>query len=313
MQYLTNSNGKEKDMKIERTKEGFVEMEVLPKLNEFLETVFMKMPSLSFVAHDYSSLHIKNAKYDDNGNCIEDSEWMKFINCVKVYNGIEDVGFIRVSDEVYRSNTKETVYQIRSDKHRLNNGRNDTKKTKDIKEALKRCLKVFVTSPEANMVNKCYEQVNGETNNMMYWASRAANRVLDDSGLDIVEYFRRIKSGEQDVAIPKAISDELDKESVLKDLDTAKLAVSVNESLCKKDGLLVGEVNGKIAVADLANNTYRTIDSSYDLPEVYQAKFAMLKIVDERQPVAHVGVKIHNRSDDNVWYFLMSGDILTTC
>ena len=68
-----------------------------------------------------------------------------------------------------------------------------------------------------------------------------------------------------------------------------------------------------MAVADLANNTYRTIESSYDLPEVYQAKFSILKIVDERQPVAHVGVKLHNRSDDNVWYFLMSGDILTTC
>jgi len=302
-----------KDMIVERTKEGFVDMEVSRKLDAFLQTVFMKMPSLSFVAHDYTQHLVKCSKYDDKANLIEDSEWVKFINCVKVYNGIEEVGYIRVSDEVYRSNTKETVYQIRSDKHRLNNGRNDTKKTKDAKEALKRCLKVFVTSPEANMVNKCYENISGETSNMMYWSARAANRVLDDSGLEIVEYFRRIKNGEQDVAIPKAISNELDKESVLKDLDTAKLAVSINESLCKKDGLLVGEVNGKLAVADLANNTYRTIESSYDLPEVYQAKFSILKIVDERQPVAHVGVKIHNRSDDNVWYFLMSGDILTTC
>ena len=299
-------------MQIEK-KEGFADMEVSPKLNEFLETVFMKMPSLSFIAHDYTQLLVKCSKYDDKANLIEDSEWMKFIVSVRVYNGIEEVGYIRVSDEVYRSNTKETVYQIRSDKHRLNNGRNDTKKTKDVKEALKRCLKVFVTSPEANMVNKCYEQVNGETNNMMYWSARATNRLLDDSGLEVVEYFRRVKNGEQDVPIPKVVSDELDKESVLKDLDTAKLAVAINESLCQKDGLLVGEVNGKLVVADLANNTYRTIDSSYDLPEVYQAKFAILKIVDERQPVAHVGVKIHNRNDDNVWYFLMNGDILTTC
>jgi len=229
-------------MLVERTKEGFVDMEVSPKLNEFLETVFMKMPSLSFVAHDYSQHLVKCSKYDDKANLIEDSEWMQFINCVRVYNGIEEVGFIRVSDEVYRSNTKETVYQIRSDKHRLNNGRNDTKKTKDVKEALKRCLKVFVTSPEANMVHKCYENVSGETSNMMYWSSRALNKVLDDSGLEIIEYFRRTKNGEQDIEIPKAISNELDKESVLKDLDTAKLAVSINESLCKKDGLLVGDV-----------------------------------------------------------------------
>jgi hypothetical protein len=299
-------------MLIEKKKD-FEDMELSPKLNKFLETVFMKMPSLSFVAHDYTQLLIKNAEYDSQSNCVKDADWRKVIVSVRVYNGIEEVGYIRVSDEVYRSNIKETVYQIRSDKHRLNNGRNDTKKTKDANEALKRCLKVFVISPEANMVNKCYESVAGETNNMMYWSARATNRLLDDSGLEVVEYFRRVKNGEQDVPIPKAVSDELDKESVLKDLDTAKLAIAINESLCQKDGLLVGEINGKLAVADLANNTYRTIGSSYDLPEVYQAKFAILKIVDERQPVAHVGVKIHNRSDDNVWYFLMSGDILTTC
>lgn len=299
-------------MQIEK-KEGFADMEVSPKLNEFLETVFMKMPSLSFIAHDYSQHLVKCSKYDDKANLIEDSEWMKFINCVRVYNGIEEVGFVRVSDEVYRSNVKETVYQIRSDKHRLNKGRNDTKKTKDIKEALKRCLKVFVTSPEATMVHKCYEQVNGEANNMKYWSARTTHRVLDDTGLEVVEYFRRMKDGEQNIPIPKNISDALDKPSTIKDLDTAKLAVAIADALEKKDGLLVGEVNGKIAVADLTNNTYRTIDSSYDLPEVYQAKFAMLKIVDERTPIAHVGVKIHNRNDDNVWYFLMNGDILTTC
>jgi len=300
-------------MLIEKKKEGYADMEVLPKLNEFLATLFLKMPSLSFIAHDYSQHLVKCSKYDDKANLIEDSEWMKFINCVRVYNGIEEVGFIRVSDEVYRSNVKETVYQIRSDKHRMNKGRNDTKKTKDPKEALKRCLKVFVTSPEASMVQKCYESVNGEANKMKYWSSRALVRALDDSELEIMEYFKRMKDGEQNIPIPKGISDALDKPSTIKDLETAKLAITVANALENKDGILVGEVNGKIAVADLTNNTYRTIESSYDLPEVYQAKFAMLKIVDERTPIAHVGVKIHNRNDDNVWYFLMNGDILTTC
>jgi hypothetical protein len=300
-------------MQIKREKEGYADMVVNPKLDSFLDTLFMKMPSLTFSAHDYTQKLVGSAKYDDQANIIEDSEWVKIIVSVRVYNGIEEVGFVRVDDEVYRSNKRETLYQIRSDNNRLNNGRNDTKKTKDPKEALKRCLKVFVTSPESKMVQKRYDHMASEANNMKYWSARTLAKLLDDVGLEAIEYFRRTKNGEQNVAIPKHICDELDKESVLRDIDTAKLAIIVNDALDKKEGLIVGEVNGKIAVADLTNNTYRTIDSSYDLPEVYQAKFAMLKIVDERQPVAQVGVKTNDRSDDSVWYFLMSGDILTTC
>ena len=300
-------------MQIKREKEGYADIPVSPKLDSFLDTLFMKMPSLTFSAHDYAQKLVGSAKYDDQANIIEDSEWVKIIVSVRVYNGIEEVGFVRVDDEVYRSNTRETLYQIRSDNNRLNNGRNDTKKTKDPKEALKRCLKVFVTSPESKMVHKRYEHMASEVGNMKYWSARCTNKLLDDVGLEVIEYFRRTINGEQNVAIPKHISDELNKESVLRDLDTAKLAITVNDALERKEGLIVGEVNGKIAVADLTNNTYRTIDSSYDLPEVYQAKFAMLKIVDERQPVAQVGVKTNDRSDDSVWYFLMSGDILTTC
>ena len=135
-------------MQIKREKEGYADMAVNPKLEEFLNTLFMKMPSLTFTAHDYIQKLVGSAKYDDQANIIEDSEWVKIIVSVRVYNGIEEVGFVRVDDEVYRSNTRETLYQIRSDNNRLNNGRNDTKKTKDPKEALKRCLKVFVTSPE---------------------------------------------------------------------------------------------------------------------------------------------------------------------
>jgi hypothetical protein len=300
-------------MQIKREKEGYADIPVSPKLDSFLDTLFMKMPSLTFSAHDYTQKLVGSAKYDDQANIIEDSEWVKLIVSVRVYNGIEEVGFVRVDDEVYRSNTRETLYQIRSDNNRLNNGRNDTKKTKDPKEALKRCLKVFVTSPESKMVHKRYEHMASETNNMKYWSARTLSRIIDDEGLNIIEYFRLVKEGELNATIPPKVHKALSDSKVLAEIDTAKLAITVADALERKEGLIVGEVNGKIAVADLTNNTYRTIDSSYDLPEVYQAKYAMLKIVDERQPVAQVGVKTNDRNDDSVWYFLMSGDILTTC
>lgn len=299
-------------MQIKRDKDIFVDMEVGKDLGEFLNTLFMKMPSLTFAAHDYTNKLVKPSEYDDQANCVKEAEWRHTLVSVRVYNGIEEVGFVRVDKEVYRSNTRETLYQIRSDNHRLNNGRNDTKKTKDPKEALKRCLKVFVNSPEDKMVKKRHDHMASESNNMVYWAGRAANRVLDDEGMNVIEYFRLVKEGATP-PIPAAVDKALNDSKIIKELDTAKLSITINEAVSQKRGIIVGEVNGKIAVADLANNTYRTIDSSYDLPEVYQAKFAMLKIVDERQPVAQVGVKVNDRSDDSVWYFLMSGDILTTC
>lgn len=300
-------------MQIKRDKDIFVDMEVGKDLGEFLNTLFMKMPSLTFAAHDYTNVLVKPSEYDDQANCVREAEWRHTLVSVRVYNGIEEVGFVRVDKEVYRSNTRETLYQIRSDNNRLNNGRNDTKKTKDPKEALKRCLKVFVTSPESKMVHKRYEHMASETNNMKYWSARTLSRIIDDEGLNIIEYFRLVKEGELNATIPPKVHKALSDSKVLAEIDTAKLAITVADALERKEGLIVGEVNGKIAVADLTNNTYRTIESSYDLPEVYQAKFAMLKIVDERQPVAQVGVKTNDRNDDSVWYYLMSGDILTTC
>ena len=309
---MVNSIGKGKDMQIEK-KEGFVDMEATPKLEAFLNTLFMKMPSLTFSAHDYTQILTSNAEYDSQINLVKEPEWHKVIIAVRVYNGIEEVGFVRVNDEVYRSNTRQTLYQISSDNNRLNNGRNDTKKTKDAKEALKRCLKVFVTSPESLMVQKRYDHMASEANNMRYWACRMAAKVLDDEELNVIEYFRRVGAGELDVPIPTKITHALGNSKMMSDVDTANLSTSVAEALDNKEGILVGEVNDKIAVADLTNNTYRTIDSSYDLPEVYQAKYAMLKIVDFRQPIAQVGVKTSDRNDGSAWYFLMSGDILTTC
>ena len=49
-------------MQIKREKDLFADLALNPKLEEFLNTLFMKMPSLTFAAHDYTQRIVSHAK-----------------------------------------------------------------------------------------------------------------------------------------------------------------------------------------------------------------------------------------------------------
>ena len=50
--------------------------------------------------------------------------------------------------------------------------------------------------------------------------------------------------------------------------------------------------------------------NTYDLLPNYQEKFAILKIMEYKQPIEHVGVKFNDLPD---LYFLVGGETITTC
>ena len=54
-----------------------------------------------------------------------------------------------------------------------------------------------------------------------------------------------------------------------------------------------------------------TVKSTDELPEMYQTKLGMLKIVEPNQPIESIGVRFAGDFDN--CYFIVNGDILTTC
>jgi hypothetical protein len=71
------------------------------------------------------------------------------------------------------------------------------------------------------------------------------------------------------------------------------------------------EKDGTLTVVDMNDmNVRMETTSTYDLPANYQEKFAILKIMDYKQPIEHVGVKFEESPD---LYFLVGGETITTC
>ena len=49
---------------------------------------------------------------------------------------------------------------------------------------------------------------------------------------------------------------------------------------------------------------------TYSLPELYQTKLAMLRMMEYKQAIASIGVKVPIENTN--WYFMPSCDIITT-
>jgi hypothetical protein len=79
------------------------------------------------------------------------------------------------------------------------------------------------------------------------------------------------------------------------------------------NGIVIKLVHdGVMVVVDLTDKTtVKQLTSTYDLPSEYQEKLAILKIMENNQPIAGVGVKVEY--DSAPYFFLPAGAIQTTC
>jgi hypothetical protein len=94
--------------------------------------------------------------------------------------------------------------------------------------------------------------------------------------------------------------------------DNYRIAKAVQHSFVSNYGVCIRtEKDGTITVVDMNDmNVRMETTSTYDLPTNFQEKFAILKIMEYRQPIEHVGVKFDESPD---LYFLIGGETVTTC
>ena len=94
--------------------------------------------------------------------------------------------------------------------------------------------------------------------------------------------------------------------------DNYGIAKAVQHSFGSNYGVCIRtEKDGTITVIDMGDmNVRMETTSTYDLPTNYQEKFAILKIMEYKQPIEHVGVKFEESPD---LYFLIGGETITTC
>ena len=272
---------------------------LLPKLEMFLNDLTIRKPNVKFV--------VAGTRIDNN---------VRNVKNVDVYDGYEHVGAICIEMD-YNKTESGDLYEVSSPKIFKSRGNKDTRATKHYKKALKLATELFEKSP-ADVLAK---QIHGRVEESMISMARSAENQFEHSFYNplaqIGMYLHRVKQdGPQ--PFPTELEPKFGKDWMEKG-DDYRIAKSLLDKFEKhKDGVAIRiEMDGTINVVDIATTSMLyEVKSTYELPDNYQEKITIAKILEHRQPVEHIGVRFDDASSDNperAYFYLVGGDTFTDC
>jgi hypothetical protein len=299
MPSLTNSTGKETIMALSIDYKKHDKCDLLPKLEMFLNDLAIRKPNVKFVV---------------SGTRSEKGE--RKVRSVEVYDGYEKVGAISI-DMDYNKAESGDLYEVTSPKIVKSRGSADTRSTKHYKKALKLATELFEKSP-ADVLAK---QIHGRVEECVHSMVRSAEQQFEHSFYnplaDIGMYLHKVKH-EGPQPFPTELEPKFGKEWMDKG-DNYRIAKSLMTKFDKhKDGVAIRiEMDGTINVVDIATmSMLYEAKSTYDLPDNYQEKITIAKILEHRQPVEHIGVRFDDGSHDHperAYFYLVGGETFTDC
>ena len=275
--------------------------ELLPKLEMFLNDLAIRKPNVKFVV---------SGTRNNNGD--------RKVRSVEVYDGYEKVGAICLEQDYSRGSSEvNDIYEVSSPKIVKSRGSQDTRATKHYKKALKLATELFEKSP-ADVLAK---QIHGKVEEMVISMARSAENQFEHSFYNplalIGMYIYKVKKdGPQPFPTeiePKFSKDWMDR------ADNYRIAKSLEHRFDKlKDGVAIRiEIDGTINVVDIATTSMLyEVKSTYELPDNYQEKITIAKILEHRQPVEHIGVRFDDASSDHperAYFYLVGGETFTDC
>ena len=272
---------------------------LLPKLEMFLNDLTIRKPNVKFV--------VAGTRIDNN---------VRNVKNVDVYDGYEHVGAICIEMD-YNKTESGDLYEVSSPKIFKSRGNKDTRATKHYKKALKLATELFEKSP-ADVLAK---QIHGRVEESMISMARSAENQFEHSFYNplaqIGMYLHRVKQdGPQ--PFPTELEPKFGKDWMEKG-DDYRIAKSLLDKFEKhKDGVAIRiEMDGTINVVDIATvSMLYEAKSTYELPDNYQEKITIAKILEHRQPVEHIGVRFDDASSDNperAYFYLVGGETFTDC
>lgn len=270
-------------------------------LEKLLTKLYHKVPNLTF-----ESLTV---------GCVIEH---KVIHEVSVFNGNEQVGSIEINYTSFRSQDKCEVYTINSSRIQNRIGARHQKVTKLPQEALKTSVRVFAQASTATeIITKIKQKMSSEIGGVQYNAVRQAERTGEDSILPLMELAMQVSRGEMPTLSAELIM-LVAKPNLDRLMNTSRIAVSVNNDYKNANGIVVKEERDGtllgVVIHDASGLTdemrLRKFNDTYEMPELYQTKLAMMRILEHKQPVESIGIKFV--IDNTNWYYLTGGEIITT-
>ena len=283
-------------------------------LEELLSNYYVLHPNVSFV-FDGKSHWMYDGK---TGREIGDDRQIGFVSA---YEDSQFLGSIRVVWKDYRGSGRRDVYAITSDNIQKRRGHNrQMTETKDAHKAIKIMEDAFRVKNNSAyrtaVVDEARSCMSSMIANARYKVSRETDRLATNS--EIAMFLLAHYEGTQPKLEGK-VAELFSTDEKLQNFHNLRIALSM-ESEFDKDGMLVVEYsnglmwytpNGMHKSTELAR-----LNSTYDLPQNYQEKLALIKLCEPIQPVAHVGVFFKTeleRDPETRVYYLVGGDTVTTC
>jgi len=273
--------------------------DLLPKLEMFLNDLAIRKPNVKFVV---------------SGTRSEKGE--RRVRSVDVYDGYEKVGAICIEMDYNRTESGD-LYEVSSPKIVKSRGNADTRSTKHYKKALKLANDLFDKSPADVLAKQIHTRVEESMISMARSAENQFEHSFYNPLAQIGMYLHKVKH-EGPQPFPTEIEPKFGKDWMEKG-DDYRIAKSLLDKFEKhKDGVAIRiEMDGTINVVDIATvSMLYEAKSTYDLPNNYQEKITIAKILEHRQPVEHIGVRFDDASSDHperAYFYLVGGETFTDC
>jgi hypothetical protein len=238
------------------------------------------------------------------------------VRSVDVYDGYEKVGAICI-DINYDKAESGDLYEVTSPKIVKSRGNTDTRSTKHYKKALKLANDLFDKSPADVLAKQIHMRVEESMISMARSAENQFEHSFYNPLAQIGMYLHKVKH-EGPQPFPTDIEPKFGKDWMEKG-DDYRIAKSLLDKFEKhKDGVAIRiEMDGTINVVDIATvSMLYEAKSTYDLPNNYQEKITIAKILEHRQPVEHIGVRFDDASSDHperAYFYLVGGETFTDC
>jgi hypothetical protein len=267
---------------------------VAPELDEVFRKVFLKRPSLRYVAR---------SRQDKSGNAF----------VLDVYDNIEWVGEVMWKEHRPSRGEAKTMFHIRSPNIKKDRSPSDTLLTTKASSAIKTLLNTDTIKPRS-VDEKIKEKLETAVSELDALMSRVRYRLeMRNNNLELLRFLFACKDGENPKiedypGIVKNLTPEnekaLDDYAVFEELEgqIARggfycIEYEVDESLT--------------AYSSKTNSVVYQGKSTYELPQWAQGKLTMLKMVENNQAIRGVGFRYEDirTAVNKVVYVLIDGEI----
>ena len=276
-------------MKIKNLKQGAT---LAPRLQEVLDLVYAKRPLLEYEVTGYS---------DNN-----------YAETVRVWQDGQEVGKIYSRHQRYSPTNGTTEIWYALDSHNIKKKRGDrnTKYCKDTKVAARTVIEQFAKKSLAELGKSLISNVKYVVETMHESVERDYRNSISFNSLELITYFTDVVMG-NNTPVPKRIVDSMTNNEAFRKRENYEIACNVLAHFKANNGYAVKIMEDEtLLCAHIGNpDTTSKHQSTYELDQYSQEKFAMLKLLDLNQFAADIGIKYGSDAgvDKETIYFIVAG------